>query len=79
MMDAETTAIQKIKSNGNRPDDWLEFLAPRQSRLAADLTDENCRHLLYLYERAVSQIPAEENKKNISYARILVNFAELQM
>lgn len=79
MVDAETTAIQKIKSNGNRPEEWLGFLALQQSTLAADLTDENCRHLLYLYERAVSQIPAEENKKNISYAHILVNFAKLQM
>ena len=78
-MDAETTAIQKIKSNGNRPEDWLDFLALQRSRLAVDLTQENCRHLLYRYERAVSQIPAEENKKNISYARILVNFAKLQM
>ncbi|KAL9988565.1 hypothetical protein ACROYT_G003023 [Oculina patagonica] len=78
-MDPETTAIQKIQSKGNRPEDWLEFLALQRSRAAAGLTDETCRHLLYLYERAVSQIPAEENKRNFSYARLLVEFAQLQM
>lgn len=78
-MDPETTAIQKIESNGNRPEDWLEFLALQRSKTAAGLTDETCQHLLYLYERSVSQIPAEENKKNFSYARLLVDFAKLQM
>jgi len=77
-MDPETTAIQKIQSNGNRPEEWLEFLALQRSKTAAGLTDESCRHLLYLYERAVSQIPAEENKKNFSYAQLLVDFAKLQ-
>lgn len=78
-MDPETTAIQKIQNKGNRPEDWLEFLAIQRSTAAAGLTDETCRHLLYLYERAVSQIPAEENKRNFSYARLLVEFAQLQM
>ena len=78
-MDPETTAIQKIQSNGNRPEDWLEFLALQRSKMAAGLTDDTCRHLRYLYERSVGQIPAEENKKNFSYARLLVDFAKLQM
>ena len=77
-MDPETTAIQKIQNSGNRPEDWLEFLAQQKSKAAAGLTEETCRHLRFLYERAVSQIPAEENKKNFSYARLLVDFAQLQ-
>jgi len=77
-MDPETTTIQIIQSNGNRPEDWLEFLVLQRSKTAAGVADETCRHLLYLYERAVSRIPAEENKKNFSYARLLVDFAKLQ-
>ena len=78
-MDPEITAIQKIQSNGNRPEEWLEFLALQRSKATAGLTEETCRHLLYLYERAVSQIPAEENKRNFSYAQLLVDFSKLQM
>ena len=77
-MEPEATAIQKIQ-NGNRPEDWLEFLAKQRIRAGPDLTDENCRHLIFLYERAVTQISAEENKGNFSYARLLVECAKLQM
>lgn len=78
-MDPEATAIEKIQNNGNRPEDWLEFLAQRRARVGLGLTDESCRHLIFLYERAVNQISAEDNKGNFSYARLLVECAKLQM
>jgi len=78
-MDPEATAIQKIQNTGNRPEDWLELLARLRARAGPELTDEACRHLVFLYERAVKQISPEENKINFSYARLLVECAKLQM
>ncbi|XP_068733387.1 dual specificity protein kinase TTK-like [Montipora capricornis] len=80
-MDPETTTvtIQKIKENGNRPEEWLEFLCQHQTKVSTELTSEACQHLVFLYERAVNQIPAAEHKSNLSYARLLVECAKLQM
>ena len=74
-----TVTIQKIKENGNRPEEWLEFLCQHQTKVGAELTSETCQHLVFLYERAVNQIPAAEHKSNLSYARLLVECAKLQM
>ena len=78
-MDPYTPTIQKIQDNGNRPEEWLEFLAHQQTIAGPDLTVESCQHLIFLYERAVNQISAEQHKINFSYARLLVECAKLQM
>ena len=78
-MESEATAIQKIQDNGNRPEDWLEFLSKQRTKSGPDLSTETCQHLIFLYERAVTQISAEDNKKNFCYARLLVECAKLQM
>lgn len=78
-MDPYTTAIQKIQDNSNQPEEWLEFLAHQRTRAGPDLTVETCQHLIFLYEKAVNQISAEEHKRSFSYARLLVECAKLQM
>ena len=78
-MNVEATAIQKIQDNGNQPEEWLDFLVHCQRKASSVLTDETCQHLIFLYERAVNQISAENHKTNLSYARLLVECAKLQM
>ena len=78
MIEPEAEAIERIQNNGNHPVEWLEFLTQCQAHTPG-VGDERYRHLVYLYGRAFNLISAEENRKNISYAKLLVNFAQLQM
>lgn len=70
-MDASVD-IATIEKNGNKPEDWLDFIrkAKRES--------PKYEYLVGLYEKATSSISPDENRKNICYARLLVEFAKLQ-
>ena len=70
-METEEEAIQRIEESGNKPKDWLEFVCKVREHSVS-------RHVLYLFGRAVSQISAEDNRKNHTYAKLLVDYAKLQ-
>ena len=76
-MDLRT--IQKLQDNNNRPEEWLQFLAHERATAGPDLTVEACHHLIFLYQAAQNKISAEEHEGNLSYARLFVECAKLQM
>lgn len=71
-MESSSIELEKIEKNGNRPEDWLAFI----NRIKRESANYN--HVIRLYGMAASLISPDENKKNISYARLLVEFAKLQ-
>ena len=68
----DKVALATIEKNGNKPEDWIDFIrkAKRESPKYEDLID--------LYQKAASVISPDEHRKNICYARLLVEYAKLQ-
>ncbi|KAK3747844.1 hypothetical protein QZH41_015989, partial [Actinostola sp. cb2023] len=66
---AELSAIEK---NGNKPEDWLDFI--RRTKRESP----KYGHLMDLYHKAARAISPDEHRKNVCYARLLVEYAKLQ-
>lgn len=68
----ELSAIEKIKENGNKAEEWWAFLNRVRQK------SRDYKHVTRLYEKAASLIPPDEHRKSIWYARILVELGKLQ-
>ncbi|XP_061176779.1 dual specificity protein kinase Ttk-like [Saccostrea echinata] len=70
--------IELIQSRGNKPKDWLDFM--RYMTTKAHSSDEFKHHnyLSDLYETAFDKIPRDENKGNIFYGALFVEFAQMK-
>lgn len=70
--------IELIGTRGNKPKDWLDFM--RYMTANSHYSDEFKHHnyLSDLYETAFDKIPREENKKNIFYGALFVEFARMK-
>ncbi|XP_005107958.1 dual specificity protein kinase Ttk [Aplysia californica] len=68
--------MEKIAANGNRPEDWKEYIDLIKERI--DLLDESRKNktLAYLYYNAFKVIP--ESCKSLSRAQLLVDYAEFK-
>ncbi|XP_023930258.1 dual specificity protein kinase Ttk-like isoform X2 [Lingula anatina] len=73
-----STWIKKIDDLGNKPDDWLQYT--RFVKGQVQFTDEERRHsyLSSVYEKAMKAIAFDSNKKNTSYAQLLIDYANLK-
>ncbi|KAL5009695.1 hypothetical protein ScPMuIL_012000 [Solemya velum] len=81
-MNAENTDYQewinKIESQGNKPDAWLKFLFHVNEHTV--FTDKFAKHnhLCVLFEKAFSSIPCEINRTDEAYAQLFIEFAEIK-
>ncbi|XP_070569136.1 dual specificity protein kinase TTK-like isoform X2 [Ptychodera flava] len=73
-----TSWINKIVGSGNKPENWIEYLNYVEFRRHYQDKQSRYQYLYSVYTRAVQQMPLDENKRNLSYAKIHIRFALLQ-
>ncbi|KAM6324257.1 dual specificity protein kinase TTK [Aegotheles albertisi] len=70
--------VNQIMMTTNNPEDWLYFLLRLEKKGVPQTDVSLLNRLIGRYSQAVTALPAEKHSQDVSYARILVRFAELK-
>ncbi|XP_006812721.1 dual specificity protein kinase Ttk-like, partial [Saccoglossus kowalevskii] len=73
-----TSWLHRIIESGSKPDDWLTYISYAEQRPHYSDQHSRYRYLFNMYNAALQHISLDENKKNITYAKLHIKFALLQ-
>ncbi|XP_078697932.1 dual specificity protein kinase TTK-like isoform X1 [Branchiostoma floridae x Branchiostoma belcheri] len=73
-----TSWIDRISAAGNKPCDWLDFLTQAQGRSSFSSPQARYTYLLSVYDKALHHMPVELCRRDESYARILIQLANIK-
>ncbi|XP_036365368.1 dual specificity protein kinase TTK-like [Octopus sinensis] len=73
-----TEWMNRIHSQGNRPEDWVEFIHYLKEQSPVPVTNSWTAYICDQYVHALKTIPSNQNKNNIMFVKLLVDYATLK-
>uniref|UniRef100_A0A0L8FGT1 Suppressor of forked domain-containing protein n=1 Tax=Octopus bimaculoides TaxID=37653 RepID=A0A0L8FGT1_OCTBM len=73
-----TEWLNRIHSQGNRPEDWVEFIHHLKEQSPVPVTNLWTAYICDQYVHALKTIPSNQNKNNIMFVKLLIDYATLK-